>query len=176
MKADGGLKMKESKDMNLRLKSHWVITCTGSDGQEKWKEEQDNLIVTEGLTDLLDKYFKGSSYTATWYVGLKDTGTALAADTMASHSSWAEIVPYSDSNRPTLTLGTPSAGSVDNSASKASFTINATDDVYGAFTTTNNTKSGTSGVLYGVVDFSSTRSVISGDTLEAQVTLTSASA
>ena len=176
MTADGGLKMKEDNNVDLRLKNTWEVVCKGSDGKEKWRELNDNLIVTVGLNDLLDKYFKGSSYTAAWYIGLKSTGTALAADTMSSHSSWAVNVTYSESVRQTLTLGTPSAGSVDNSASKATFSINGTTTIFGAFLTSSNTKSGTSGTLYGVVDFGSSRAVISGDTLEITVTLTAASA
>ena len=128
------------------------------------------------MNSLLTEYFKGSSYTAAWYIGLKSTGTALAADTMSSHSSWAVNVTYSESVRQTLTLGTPSAGSVDNSASKATFSINGTTTIFGAFLTSSNTKSGTSGTLYGVVDFGSSRAVISGDTLEITETLTAASA
>ncbi len=176
MTADGGLKMKEDNNVDLRLKNTWEVVCKGSDGKEKWRELNDNLIVTVGLNDLLDKYFKGSSYTAAWYIGLKGTGTALAADTMSSHSSWAVDANYSESVRQTLTLGTPSAGSVSNSASKATFSINATTTIYGAFLTSSNTKSGTAGTLYGVVDFGSSRAVISGDTLEITVTLTAASA
>lgn len=176
MTADGGLKMKEDNNVDLRLKNTWEVVCKGSDGKEKWRELNDNLIVTVGLNDLLDKYFKGSTYTAAWYIGLKGTGTALAADTMSSHSSWAVDANYSESVRQTLTLGTPSAGSVSNSASKATFSINGTTTIYGAFLTSSNTKSGTAGTLYGVVDFGSSRAVISGDTLEITVTLTAASA
>jgi len=176
MTADGGLKMKEDNNVDLRLKNTWEVVCKGSDGKEKWRELNDNLIVTVGLNDLLDKYFKGSGYTAAWYIGLKGTGTALAADTMSSHSSWAVDANYSESVRQTLTLGTPSAGSVSNSASKATFSINGTTTIYGAFLTSSNTKSGTAGTLYGVVDFGSSRAVISGDTLEITVTLTAASA
>ena len=176
MTADGGLKMTEDNNVDLRLKNPWEVVCKGSDGREKWRELNDNLIVTVGLNALLTEFFKGSSYTATWCVGLKSTGTALAADTMSSHSSWTEITDYSESVRQTIVLGTPSAGSVDNSASKATFSINGTTTIFGAFLTSSNTKSGTAGTLYGVVDFGSSRAVISGDTLEITVTLTAASA
>jgi len=180
MTADGGLKMKEDNNVDLRLKNTWEVVCKGSDGKEKWRELNDNLIVTVGLNDLLDKYFKGSSYTAAWYIGLKNTGTALAADTMSSHSSWTPNVTYSESVRQTLNLsgsaGTPAAGSCTNSDNKATFSINGTTTIFGAFLTSSNTKSGTSGILYGVVDFGSSRAVISGDTLEITVTLTAASA
>jgi hypothetical protein len=52
-----------------------------------------------GKNDLLDKYFKGSAYTATWFLCLKGTGTAAVGDTLASHAGWAEVTPYSG-NRP----------------------------------------------------------------------------
>ena len=169
--------MKEDQAISLRLKNTWEIVCKGADGQEKWREERDNLIVDVGLNDLLDKYLKGSSYTAAWYVGIKGAGTAVEADTVASHSSWTELTGYTQAARPTLTLGTVASKSVNNSASKASFSVNATATVAGAFLISDSTKGGTSsGILYGVVDFSSTRAVISGDTLEITVTLTSASA
>ncbi len=168
--------MHEDKHLGLALENTWEIVCFDSDGKEKWREINDNIVVNVGLNDILDKYFKGSSYTAAWYVGIKGAGTAVAADTMASHSSWSELAGYSQAARPTLTLGSVASQSVDNSASKATFSINATATVAGAFIVTNNTKSGTSGTLYGVVDFGSSRSVISGDTLEVTVTLTAASA
>ena len=93
---------------------------------------------------------------------------------MASHSSWSEITSFSESNRPTLTLGTVASKSVDNSASKALFTQTATTSIVGAFLATNNTKGGTAGTLYGAVDFSSPQSVVSGDVLLVTVTLTAA--
>ena len=168
--------MKEDNNVDLRLKNTWEVVCKGSDGKEKWRELNDNLIVTVGLNELLDKYFKGSSYTAAWYIGLKSTGTALAADTMSSHSSWAENTTYPEAARPTIVLGTPSAGSVDNTASKADFSINGTTTIYGAFLANASAKGVTGGILYGVVDFGSSRAVISGDTLIVTVTLTAASA
>ena len=169
--------METEKNLGLALENTWEIVCIGADGQEKWRELNDNIVVNVGLNDILDKYFKGSSYTAAWYVGIKGAGTAVAADTVSSHSSWSELTGYSQAARPTVTLGSVASQSVDNSASKATFTINATATVAGAFIITDNTKGGTSsGTIYGVVDFGSARSVISGDTLEVTVTLTAASA
>lgn len=161
--------------MGKRLSTHYKIECL-RDGKLVWVEEFDNLVVTAGLNDSLDKHFKGSTYTAAWYVGLTDgTPTFAAGDTMSSHAGWTEITAYSESNRPTLSLGTVSAGSVDNSASKAQFTISGTTTVGGAFLATDNTKGGTSGTLYGGGAFSEgDRSVVSGDVLNVTVTLTAA--
>lgn len=174
--ATGGINMQEEKALDIKLENTWTVICKDAEGREKWREVNDNLVTNAGLDDILDKYLKGSSYTAAWYIGIKGTGTAVAADTMSSHSSWSELAGYSQAARPTLTLGSVSSQSVDNSASKGTFSINATATVAGAFVVSDNTKSGTSGTLYGVVDFASSRAVISGDTLEVTVTLTSASA
>ncbi len=160
----------------IKLKSTYRFECFGADGALKWVEEVDNLVVDAGLNDVLDKYFKGSAYTAAWYVGLKGTGSVAAADTMASHAGWSEVTAYSESVRQTLTLGSVASKSVSNSASKAVFSINGTATVAGAFLSTDDTKGGTTGTLYGAVDFSASRSVINGDTLNVTVTLTAASA
>lgn len=156
------------------MSTRYEVECYDKDGNLKWADSFDNLVVNEGLDDLLDKYFKGSTYTAAHYVGLKLTGTVAAGDTMASHAGWSESTAYSDATRPALTLGTVASQSVDNSASKAVFNINATATITGCFLTTNNTKGGTTGTLYGAGDFAASKSVSDGDTLNVTVTLTSA--
>ncbi len=162
----------------LKHKNVYHIECFGPDGRLKWEEKIENLIPDVGLDDILDKYYKGSAYTAAFHVGLTDgTPTTAAADTMASHAGWAEVTAYSEGTRQALTLGTVASQSVDNSASKASFSINGTATVGGAFITTDNTKGGTTGTLGGVGAFTGgDKSVSSGDTLNVTVTLTSASA
>lgn len=159
----------------VALKNTYLIECFGSDGKLKWEDTIENLVTAAGVNDLLDKYLKGSGYTAAWYVGLTDgTPTVAAGDTLASHAGWVEITAYAD-NRKALTLGTVSAGSVDNSASKATFAINGTATVGGAFVCSAQT--GTSGVLYGAGAFTGgDKNVSNGDTLNVTVTLTAASA
>lgn len=134
--------------------------------REKWRETIQNLVTTEGKNDILDKYFKGSSYTAAWYLGLAGAGTKAAADTLASHSGWTESTPYSG-NRPAITFGTTSSGS--NTATAVSYSINATATVAGAFLSSVNT--GTSGKLYSAGDFAASRGVASGDTLNVTPTV-----
>jgi hypothetical protein len=168
--------MKEKNEFNLGLRNIWEVVCYDSTGAEKWREKNKNLVTTEGLNHVLSITLDAGTQITAWYVGLAGAGTKAAADTMSSHGGWAVIADYSESVRQTLTLGTASAGSIDNTASKAVFSINGTATVAGAFITSSNTKSGTAGTLYGVVDFSSARSVISGDTLTVTVTLTAASA
>jgi len=157
------------------MKNTYRFECFDSMGNLKWVEEVPNLVVDAGINDLLNQYFKGSAYTAAFFVGLVDNASfsaIAAADTMASHAGWLESAAYSNGTRPALTLGSVSAKSVDNSASQASFNINATATINGAFVTTNSTKSGTTGTLYGAASFTGTRSVLSGDVLNVTVTLT----
>jgi hypothetical protein len=160
----------------------WVFRCYGPDGKLKWEDGFENLTTTEGRNDALTQYLKGSSYTATHFVGLINNSgfTAIAVGDTAGQingtNQWTELTDYSQSTRPALTLGTASAGSISNVASLATFSINNTVTVNGGFTVTNSTKAGTSGKIYGEGSFSSPRSFVSGDTLTVQVTLTLASA
>lgn len=142
------------------------IECIGPDGEVKWRETVRNLVTTPGKTDIIDKYLKGSGYTAAWYLILKGAGSIAAADTLASHAGWTESTPYAG-NRPAITWGTTSAGS--NTATAVAISINATATVAGAGCCTVNT--GTSGVLYNMSDFAASRSVASGDTLNVTPTL-----
>ncbi len=133
----------------------------------KWS----NIVVNEGLDDLLDMTLSGGTPDTSWFIGLKDTGTPAAGDTLASHASWAEITPYAG-NRLAWTDGGVASQSVDNTGSPAAFAINATDDVFGAFLAGVNT--GTAGRLYAAGDFAASRGVINGDTLNVEATFTSA--
>ena len=103
---------------------------------------------------------------------------ARAADIMSSHAPWVESAAYSaPSTRPAFTPGTIASGSVDNSGSPASYTINANNTLIGGlFLTDNSTISGTTGTLYGMAPFTiSFRQLNSGDTLTVTATLTAAS-
>jgi len=165
--------------LGFGLSTHYLIECFDKHGRLKWREEFQNLVVNAGLNDNLDKYFKGSSYTAAFYVGLTaGTPTFAAADTMSSHAGWTEVTAYDEAARQSLTLGTVASQSVSNSASKAAYTISTNGTVIGgAFVTTSNTKGGTTGTLYGGGAFSGgNKTLDDGDTLNVTVTLTAAAA
>lgn len=144
----------------------YEVECIGADGEVKWTERFENLVTTAGKTDIIDKYFKGSAYTAAWYLGLKGAGSAAAGDTLASHAGWSEVTPYSG-NRPAITFGTTSGGS--NTATAVSYSCNGSATVAGAFVASAN--SGTSGTLYSAGDFSASRAVVNGDTLNVTLTV-----
>jgi hypothetical protein len=185
----GGLGAGGSYGLSAHARAFWTVECWRGvewtetpagvlapdyrGAEQVWFDEFENLVVTVGKNHLLDVGFHATSQVTTWYVGLKDTGTVVAGDTMGSHGGWAELTVYSDANRPAYNEAAAASGSMDNSANKAVFNINATDDVYGCFLASDNTKGGTTGTLYGAGDFTvSPRSVVSGDTLNVTLTLT----
>ena len=154
------------------------VECRDKDGNLKWSAETPNLVVNVGLQDMNTKYLTGSSYTATWYIGLYGAGASnnpAAGDTMSSHTGWTEVTPYSNSTRPACTFGTATTANpsvISNTLSPAQFNINATATVGGAFLVSNNVKGGSLGTLFSASDFQSPgdRSVASGDTLNVTYT------
>jgi hypothetical protein len=154
------------------------IACHSENGNLKWEAESHNLVVNVGLQDMNTKYFSGSGYTATWFLGLYGSGSTnnpAAGDTMASHAGWTEVTAYSQSTRPACSFGTATTADpsvISNSASPATYSINGTTVVGGAFLTSNNTKGGTTGILFSAADFQSPgdRSVVSGDTITVTYT------
>jgi hypothetical protein len=147
----------------------YTVTCVGPDGVEKWSDTFHNLVVNEGLQYMNQTFFKGSGYTAVWYLGLvtgPGSGTTYAAgNTLASHAGWTENTDYTGS-RKTVSFGTASTADpsvISNSASPSAFSINGTAVIAGAFlaSTTDN-----SGILFSAGDFTGgDKSVASGDTL-----------
>jgi hypothetical protein len=147
------------------------VQCFDKDGNLKWEEKAHNLVVNEGLQNMNDEYFTGSTYTAAWYLGLV-TGpgagnTYAAADTLASHSGWTENTDYTG-DRKSVTFGTPTTADpsvITNSGSPSQFAMTGTATIAGAFLASVDT--GTSGILFSVANFQSPgdRAVVNGDTL-----------
>lgn len=154
------------------------LECRDAQGNVKWTAENHNLVVNVGLQDMLSKYFQGSGYTAAWYVGIYGAASSnnpAASDTMASHAGWTEVTAYSQATRPAAVFGTATTANpsvINNSAAPATFSINGTTVVGGAFLTSDNTKGGTTGILFSAADFQAPgdRSVVSGDTLTVTYT------
>ena len=175
----GGNVAKESgADQKLRAGGVFTVECRDKNGNVKWTSKSKNLVVNVGLADMNTRYFKGSGYSAAWYIGIygaSSTNNPNANDTMASHGGWTEVTAYSNATRPAATFGnatTADPSYIANSASPAAFTINASANVGGAFLTTDNTKGGTSGTLFSAADFAAPgdRVVQNGDTLNVTYT------
>ena len=153
----------------LGVRGMYEVICRGADGNVKWAERVRNTFVNTGLNYLLDSGFGGTEY-----LGLKGSGTPSSADTMSSHGTWSEVTAYTEGARPTYSHAAAASQAITNSASKATYTINATTTIYGIFCTTISTKGGTTGTLISVTDFASSKSADSGDTLEVTYTVTAA--
>lgn len=175
--ASAGLVAKTGFGESAKGGGVFHVQCLDKDGNLKWEDSVHNLVVNVGLQDMNTQYFKGSAYTAAFYLGLvtgPGSGTTYAAaDTLASHAGWTEFTNYSGS-RKAVTFGTATTADpsvIANSAAPAQFTISGGGGtVAGAFLCT--VASGTSGILFSEADFQSPgdRVVVAGDTLNVTYT------
>jgi hypothetical protein len=134
------------------------------------------VVCTVGKNATLDGIL-GNSAQGAVVMGLKGAGTAVAADTMTSHATWSEVglanAPTYSGNRPAPSFSAASAGSKATS-SAVSFTITSTGTVAGCFINIGGsaTKDTTTGILFSAGDFSSSKSVVNGDTIAVTYTAT----
>ena len=153
------------------------IQCLDPNGNLKWEAESHNLVVNEGLKYMNDVALDGGAQITTWYIGLYGAGASnnpAASDTMASHPGWTENTTYSNATRPTCAFGpatTADPSVITNTGSAASFNINGSTTIGGAFLTSDSAKGGTSGTLFSAADFTGgDRSVANNDTLNVTYT------
>jgi hypothetical protein len=157
---------------NAQASGRFKLECRDAQGNVKWIAEESNLVVNVGLAQMAGSALTGTTQITTWYVGLYGAGatnTPAAGDTMSSHAGWTEITPYANGTRITAVFATATTANpsvVTNSASPASFSINASSTVGGAFLTSDSAKGGTTGILFSAADFTSgDRTVVTGDIL-----------
>jgi len=159
---------------SVQTHGFYNVDCVDAEGNLKWSDTIENIVVTVGKNLMLTQTFAGAGYTAAWFLGLVSGATSPtynAADTMASHAGWTEFASYSNATRPAPTFSTSAAGAI--ATTPTAFTINGSGTVAGAFLTTNSTISGTTGTLFSAGNFTGgSRSVASGDTLNVSYTLT----
>lgn len=175
--ASAGLSAKTELATTAKGGGVFHVQCLDSEGRLKWEDKMHNLVVNEGLQDMNTKYFKGSTYTAAFFLGLVlgpgSATTYAAADTLALHTGWTEFTNYTGS-RKAVTFGTATSADpsvISNSAVPSSFVISGGGGtVAGAFLCT--VASGSSGVLFSEADFQTPgdRVVVAGDTLNVTYT------
>jgi hypothetical protein len=133
-----------------------------------------NDITTVGKNHLLDVVFSGGTAVTTWYIGLINNdgfSALLAADTLASHTGWSELIPGTDytGNRQAWVEGAAASGS-KTSTSDATFPILTTKTIYGIMLAS--AASGTSGTLMATGAFDATINVQNGDSFKVGYTIT----
>ena len=133
-----------------------------------------NIVTTEGLNHILSTVVAGGSAVSPWYIALFEGNyTPVAGLTAATFTASAtECTAYDEAARVAYVEGTPSGGVIDNSASRAVFTMNATKTIYGGALLSVSTKSSTSGTLLAAARFSSSRAVVDDDELSVRYSLT----
>lgn len=132
---------------------------------KKWDDNYKNVITTVGANEMLDKYFAGSAYTAAIVMGLKGTGTAVIADTQASHASWSEVglanAPVYTGNRQAPSWSV-AAAKVKAISAALNFAFTSGGTVAGSFLNQggSSTKDNTTGVLVSAGDFTGGSKVV----------------
>ena len=174
------------------MEGHYVAQCFDKDGNLKWEDKIENLVVAVGKQLMLDTLLSGSSYSATVRMGLvsgASSPTYSAADTQASHAGWLESglanAPTFSGNRPTITFGsatssgsTPSNVTTKPGTSAVSFTFTGSGTVAGCFININGsaTKDDTTGTLYSAGSFTGGNKIVaSTDVLNVTYSTTATS-
>ena len=175
-KFNAGVVSRKEEKSGVAFGGHYDIVCRDSEGNIKWTEEIDNLVVDEGLNHILEVVFASGTQDTTWFVGLLAATPVPLPAWVAASLAAVDFVDYDEATLPAFVPGAVASESVDNSASKASFAINQdTSTIGGAFLIGTSAKATPAGVLYSAGAFTGgNKSADSGDTLEVTATFTSA--
>jgi len=175
-KAEAVTKYNTMPEDSMSIHGTYHAVCYDIAGNIKWEDDIENLVTTVGKNFTLDTTL-GNVAGGAVVMGLKGTGTAVVADTQASHATWLEVglanAPTYSGNRPTPSFSAASAGSKATS-SAVSFSMTSTGTVAGCFINIGGsaTKDNTTGTLFSAGDFSSSKSVVNGDTIAVTYTAT----
>ncbi len=135
-----------------------------------------NTVVDEGLMDILSIVFNAGTPIPSWYVAIfggnytplsTDTGAVIATNSTESGA-------YTETGRQAWLPAAPAANQITNSASVATFTINATTTIYGAFLISTATFGDTLGSLMAASKFAAPRPVVALDQLLITYTISAA--
>jgi hypothetical protein len=174
------------------MEGHYVAKCYDKDGNLKWEDTIENLVMAIGKQLMLDTLLSGSAYTATVRMGLVSgvsAPTYAAANTQASHSGWLESgatnAPTYSGTRPTITFSaasssgtTPSNVTTKAGSAAVSFTFSGSGTVAGCFININGsaTIDDTTGTLYSAGSFTGgNKSVAATDQLNVTYSTTATS-
>jgi len=169
-----------SKNVQAALSAgHYNVRCFDPNGNLKWEDGFDNMVVDEGLNHILEVVLANeTAAVTTWYVGLLGATPSPAAGWVAADLAAVDFVAYDEGTLPAWVPAAVAAKSVANSVTSADFTINGgAGTVGGAFLISTSAKAIPAGVLYSAGAFTAgNKSVGTGDTLQVTATFTQADA
>ena len=170
---DRGAAYEES----MSLHGNYEVVCYDKFGVLKWADVIGNLVTTVGMNFTLDTVL-GNTAGGAVIMGLKGTGTAVIADTQASHASWLEVglanAPTYSGTRKTPVFGAAVAG-VKSTSTPVVFTMTGSGTIAGCFINIGGsaTQDNTTGTLFSAGDFTAgSKTVTSGDTLSCTYSAT----
>jgi hypothetical protein len=174
----------------MGVHGYYHVECRDADGNLKWNEEFPNLVVAVGKQLMLDTLLRTSgTYTTVGpFLGLINNSTTYAAaDTMTS-KTWTELTTYTvggSAVRGTAVFaassstGTTPSNVTTSTATAITYTMTGSATVYGCFLVTGtgavSTISSTAGTLYSEGNFSTAKTVTSGDTVSVTYSTTATS-
>lgn len=139
---------------------------------DRWEEH--NLIPQVGLDFLIQSPFGLASPVAAFYLGLWKNNFVPSSSTVAADipANMGEFLQYAEGTRPLWQMAYDGVGTIDNSASRAQFTFQQDQLIYGSFMVSNSTKGSNSGLLLSALRFSTAKQVPAGITLNLVCGLT----
>ena len=174
----------------MGVDGQYIVECRDAAGNLKWNEEFPNLVVAVGKELMLNTLLRTSgTYTTVGpFLGLINNSTTFAAaDTMTS-KTWTELTTYTvggSAVRGTAVFaaasssGTTPSNVTTSTATAITYTMTGSATVYGCFLVTGtgavSTISSTAGVLYSEGNFSTAKTVTSGDTVTVTYSTTATS-
>ena len=174
----------------MGVDGQYIVECRDAAGNLKWNEEFPNLVVAVGKQLMLDTLLRTSgTYTTVGpFLGLINNSTTFAAaDTMTS-KTWTELTTYTVGGSAvrgtavfaaSTSTGTTPSNVTTSTATAITYTMTGSATVYGCFLVTGtgavSTISSTTGPLYSEGNFSTAKTVTSGDTVTVTYSTTATS-
>jgi hypothetical protein len=176
----------------MGVEGFYKVVCRDAAGKLKWEDEFPNLVVAAGKQLMLDTLLRGSAYTVVGpFLGLtKVSLTPAATDTMTTlvTTNVAELTTYTvggNAVRGTASFaastssGATPSNVTTSTATAITYTMTGSATVYGCFLVTGtgavSTLSSTAGTLYSEGNFSTSKTVTSGDTVTVTYSTTATS-
>jgi hypothetical protein len=132
-----------------------------------------NVVPLQSRNACLNSFYMAVTPPTAWYIGIFEGNyTPVDGDTAATFpASATESTAYNETVRQTANFASSTAGSCTNSASLATFTINASKTIYGAFISTASAKSATTGTLGSAAQFATAKVCVATDLLQVTYTV-----